>query len=134
MGINIKAYVIGLTGAAMLFAVAPSYAADPGPQGGQMMGGKMMDEKMMDSGHEGPYKPMHEIMGMVREMMVMMKDLNHQLTPEQKTKLEGMIVRFDEISKEHEEYMKKMKERHEKKREMMDEKREMRRDKKEMMK
>lgn len=125
MGVNIKAYVIGLAGAALLFAVTPSYAADSGPHGGQMMGGKMSDDKMMDSGHEGPNKPMHEIMGMVREMMVMMKEMNHQLTPEQKTKLDGMIVRFDDLVKEHEEYMQKMKERHEKKRDKRHDKKEM---------
>lgn len=136
---SIRAYIMGLTGAALLFAVVPSFAADHPAQGGQKTDGKMMmDDKMMD-GKMDPdqmerHKPMHEIMGMVREMMVMMKDVNHQFSPEQKAKLDGMIVRFDEIIKEHEEQMKKMKERRDERHEKRDERREKRRDKKEMKK
>jgi len=112
---GIRKYLVGLVCVMALFTVMPSYADDNGSQDGKMMDGKMMDGKM-DSSDMKHYKPMQEVLGMVREMMVMMKGMNHQPTPEQSAKLDTMITRLDEIIKEHEDMMKKRQEWRDKKR------------------
>ncbi len=60
-----------------------------------------------------------EMMGMLKETMIILRDIRHYPDPEQKAKLDSMIKRMDEMMKERKAMMKKWKEKWEKKEKSM---------------
>ncbi len=98
--------------------VAPAAAGEKGMMGNPcgMMGGKGEKHMMMSKGMKKHHKMMNEVMGMMKESMVILKDFSHKPTSAQKQKLEEMISRMDEIMAKHEamkEKCKEMKMKHE---------------------
>lgn len=62
-------------------------------------GGKMSGSMMQ----KGQY--MEEVMSMLRETMVILKDLNHKPSKDEKKKLGEMIDQLDDLVKSHSEMM-----------------------------
>lgn len=97
--------LIGLFSAAIIIsslAIAPAFA--------QMKGGGMPMGDITER-----HQMMQDVMGMMKETMMILKDLNHTPTAEQKGKLDEMIKRMDGFMKKHEEMMKHKEEKMEKK-------------------
>ena len=68
------------------------------------MGGQMMQMHKMSADHQQVFK---EVLGMVKDTMAIVRDLNHKPSEEQKKQLDAMIKKLDDISKKHEDMMKK---------------------------
>lgn len=68
--------------------------------------GDKMDKGMMYDKMAGHHEMTTEVMGMFKETLVILKDMNHTPTAAQKKRLEEMITRMDEVIKKHEEHMK----------------------------
>ncbi|RMH22655.1 MAG: hypothetical protein D6698_00845 [Gammaproteobacteria bacterium] len=83
---------------------APAFAHSDGDGKGYSHHGK---KKWM----KRHYKEMEEINGMLRDVMVILRDLNHKPSPAERKQLNNMINRLDEIMEErkrmHKRYMKK---------------------------
>lgn len=63
------------------------------------------DSKMGGPGmHEGQY--MHEVMGMLKETMGILKGLNHKPTADEKKRLGEMINKLDGLTSKHNKMMK----------------------------
>ena len=69
--------------------------------------------------HQAMYQ---DAMGMLKETMMILKDLNHTPSADQKKKLDEMIMKMDGMMKKHQEMMKQKEERMEQKKEMMEKK------------
>lgn len=71
------------------------------------MDGQMMRMHKMSAEHQQVFK---EVLGMVKDTMAIVRDLNHKPSEEQKKTLDAMIKKLDDISKKHEDMMKKKQE------------------------
>lgn len=87
--------------AVLALAVTMMMATDAVARGGDKMDNGMMHDKMV-----GHHEMTTEVMGMFKETLVILKDMNHTPTAAQKKRLEEMITRMDEVIKTHEERMK----------------------------
>lgn len=110
--------ITGILLSMLLALTLMSTTATAGEKGGHMMerDGKMGDMpcSMMKKRH----KMGHEMMGMLRETMSILKSIEHYPTDAQKKQLEKMIGRIDGMMSKHDSMM-------EKKKGMMDKKMDM---------
>ncbi len=95
--------VIAILLALTLFTATDSFSGDKHMQGDKKDGHSMMMQGDMQEHH----KMMTDMMGMIKDTMGIVKDLNHKPTAEQKEKLSDMIDNMEGIMKMHEEKMKK---------------------------
>ncbi|MBI5599778.1 MAG: hypothetical protein HY890_08610 [Deltaproteobacteria bacterium] len=108
------------TGALMIFsiALAPALAGEKGDMGGMMMGDDMKGPHREDMIEH--HRMTQDALRMLRETMVILRDLSHKPTAEERKKLDGMISRLDDMVKKHEEMMKRKKEMWEEKKDRME--------------
>jgi hypothetical protein len=100
---KMKALIISLAIAALAAVSAPALANEGmGGMGGPGTG--MPDHASMER-HRAMSQ---EMLGMFKDVMVILKDLNHKPSPDQTQRLDAMIKRMDEIIKEHEAMKKGM--------------------------
>lgn len=99
-----------------LFIVAIIASTLTIPSASAKMGGK---KGVMMNNMTEHHQMMQDMMGMMKETMAVLKDLNHSPTAEQKTRLDEMINKMDGFMKKHEEMMKEKQEKMEKKQERM---------------
>lgn len=104
--------------AGLLFAVIIASSIAIAPAFAEMKGGMMGGGMMMKEHHD----MLNGMMGMMKETMGILKDLNHTPTADQKKKLEEMMKKMDDMVKKHDEMMKQKEERMEQKKEMMEKK------------
>lgn len=117
MGLITAMLVVGALFAAPMFARADdahhgavAQAKDDSPKdtkADDAMGGQMMQMHKMSAEHQQVFK---EVLGMVKDTMAIVRDLNHKPSEEQKKTLDAMIKKLDDISKKHEDMMKKKQE------------------------
>lgn len=94
--------------AGALFA-GNTFAADAaGASGDSRKDHSAMWREMMKEHHEA----MTEIKGMLKDVMVVLKDLNHQPSAADRQKLSSNIARLDDIIKKEKEMAEKWKEMH----------------------
>lgn len=90
---------------AVIMALAVFTVADASARSDDMKGDKM-DRGMMSEKMAGHHMMTTEMMGMFKETLAIVRDMNHTPTAEQKKRLDEMIGRMDEMIKQHDEYMK----------------------------
>ncbi|WKZ33790.1 MAG: hypothetical protein QY316_05175 [Thermodesulfobacteriota bacterium] len=81
--------------------------------------GKMPGSKMTDSTTKDRMQMHEDVLGMMKETMVILRDMNHKPTEAQQKRLDEMITKIDEMTARHRDMMEKKKEKMEDKKERM---------------
>jgi len=102
---TVRIFMYGLL--ALMFMSGPAMA-DKGPHMG-MMGDKDGQHMMYRDHHDMSM----EMMKMMKEVMGIVKNLEHRPSAAEKEKLDKMMSRLDEMMQQHEDMMKKAREMHE---------------------
>lgn len=103
----------GLTAMVLMTGIA---MADAGPHMGMGKGMGMMNDD--GDGYRMMYREHHQVtqdmMMMLKDVMGILKGMNHHPTAEEKERLGKMMDKLDKMMAEHEDMMKKAKDYHEK--------------------
>ena len=93
------------------FLIGPVAGSTLASDGGMMHDGMMGSKKMYMHRMMKHHKMMDNMMKMLKETMVILRDLSHRPTEAQKKKLEEMIEKMDKMIKMHNQMMMKMKQK-----------------------